>query len=168
MFGVVAIGILALAGDKEATQQQLGVAMVVLGGTGIAVGLLAVTVAARATADPVECVRRALEKVQQGDFDVRVPVYDGTQIGQLQLGFNAMVSGLAERERIRETFGTYVDPDVAEHILQEGTSLAGEEVEVTVMFIDVRDFTGVRRAHPAGTGGRRGQRAVRADRPDHP
>ena len=141
VFGVVAIGILALAGDKEATQQQLGVAMVVLGGTGIAVGLLAVTVAARATADPVESVRRALEKVQQGDFDVRVPVYDGTQIGQLQLGFNAMVSGLAERERIRETFGTYVDPDVAEHILQEGTSLSGEEVEVTVMFVDVRDFT---------------------------
>jgi len=141
VFGVVAIGILALTGDHEATREQLGVAMVVLGGTGIAVGLLAVTVAARATADPVESVRRALAEVQRGQFDVRVPVYDGTQIGQLQLGFNAMVAGLAERERIREAFGTYVDPDVAEHILEEGTNLAGEEVEVTVMFIDIRDFT---------------------------
>jgi adenylate cyclase len=149
VFGVVAIGILALAGDKEATQQQLGVAMVVLGGTGIAVGLLAVTVAARATADPVESVRRALAEVQRGQFDIRVPVYDGTQIGQLQLGFNAMVSGLAERERIRDAFGTYVDPDVAEHILEEGTNLAGEEVEVTVMFIDIRDFTSFAESTPA-------------------
>jgi adenylate cyclase len=69
-------------------------------------------------------------------------VYDGTQIGQLQLGFNAMVGGLAEREQLRQAFGTYVDPDVAEKVLKEGTSLEGEEVEVTVMFVDVRDFTG--------------------------
>ena len=87
-------------------------------------------------------VRRALARVQQGEFDVRVPVYDGTQIGQLQLGFNQMVAGLAERERIREMFGTYVDAEVAEHILQEGGILEGEEVEVTIMFIDVRDLTG--------------------------
>jgi adenylate cyclase len=52
-----------------------------------------------------------------------------------------MVAGLRERDRIREAFGTYVDPDVAQHILEEGTALEGEEVEVTAMFIDVRDFT---------------------------
>jgi adenylate cyclase len=140
--GVVAIGVLALTGDPSATRHQLGVAMVVLGGTGIGVGLLAVTVAARATADPVDSVRRALQRVQSGDFGVRVPVYDATQIGQLQLGFNEMVAGLAERERIREAFGTYVDPDIAARVLEEGTNLAGEQVEVTIMFIDIRDFTG--------------------------
>jgi adenylate cyclase len=52
-----------------------------------------------------------------------------------------MAAGLRERERIRETLGTYVDRDVADHILSEGTSLEGEEVEVTLMFLDVRDFT---------------------------
>jgi adenylate cyclase len=87
-------------------------------------------------------VRRALSEVGQGRFEVHVPVYDGTQIGQLQLGFNQMVGGLAERERIRSAFGTYVDPAVMAHILSEGTNLEGEEVEVTVMFVDVRDFTG--------------------------
>ena len=142
VFGMVAIGILALSGDPSSTRRQLGITMVVLGGIGISVGLLAVTVAARATADPVDSVRRALARVKRGDFDVRVPVYDGTQIGQLQLGFNEMVSGLAERDRIRDAFGTYVDPDVAAHILEEGTDLGGEQVEVTIMFIDIRDFTG--------------------------
>jgi adenylate cyclase len=123
--------------------------MVALGGIGIVVGLNAVTLAARATADPVDSVRRALAEVQKGHFDVRVPVYDGTQIGQLQLGFNAMVEGLAEREKIRETFGAYVDPDVAEHILKEGTDLAGEEIEVTIMFLDIRDFTAFAEQTPA-------------------
>ena len=149
VFGMVAIGILVLSGDREASSHQLAVAMVALGGIGITVGLLAVTVAARATADPVESVRRALAEVQRGDFDVRVPVYDGTQIGHLQLGFNAMVAGLAERDRIREAFGTYVDPDVAEQILDEGIKLAGESVEVTVMFLDIRSFTAFAESTPA-------------------
>jgi adenylate cyclase len=141
VIGIVAIGILGLTGDPASSRHQLGVAMVVLGGVGISVGLLAVAVAARATADPVDSVRRALARVQRGEFDVRVPVYDGTQIGQLQLGFNQMVAGLAERERIREVFGTYVDPDVAAQVLEEGTDLAGQQVEVTIMFIDIREFT---------------------------
>jgi adenylate cyclase len=142
VIGLVAVGILQLSGENHATSSQLGVAMVVLGGIGIAVGVLAVTLAARATADPLDSVRAALASVQRGEFDVRVPVYDGTQIGQLQLGFNQMVAGLAERERIREMFGTYVDAEVADHILREGGTLEGEEVEITVMFIDVRNFTG--------------------------
>jgi adenylate cyclase len=149
VLGVVGIGIVALSSPGIASRHQLGVAMIVLGGAGIAVGLLAVTVAARATADPVNSVRRALATVQRGEFDVRVPVYDGTQIGQLQLGFNAMVGGLAERERIREAFGTYVDPDVAKRVLKEGTKLDGEEIEVTIVFIDIRDFTGFAERTPA-------------------
>ncbi|HWD85628.1 MAG TPA: adenylate/guanylate cyclase domain-containing protein [Solirubrobacteraceae bacterium] len=149
LFGIVAIGLLALTHSPSLTTHPehgvtaLGVAMVVLGGVGLAVGLLAVVVVARTTATPLDSVRRALKEVEQGHFHVRVPVYDGTQIGQLQLGFNNMVAGLRERERIREAFGAYVDPDVADRILEEDDlHLDGEEVEVTVMFIDMRDFTG--------------------------
>ena len=139
--GLLAIGASVLAGE-EGTRHQLAIAMVALGGTALGVGFLAVVVAARATADPINSVTRAMGELQRGDFDVRTQPYDGTQIGQLQLGFNDMAAGLAERERIREAFGTYVDHNVAEHILREGTDLAGEEVEVTLLFLDVCDFTG--------------------------
>jgi adenylate cyclase len=149
VLGLVLLGIVAFVGAYNETVSSLRLAMVVLGGVGIAVGLLATILAARTTADPIESVRRALASVQRGDFDVRVPVYDGSQIGQLQLGFNEMVAGLAERERIREAFGTYVDQEVAAHILEEGVDLSGEEVEVTLMFIDVRDFTAFAERTPA-------------------
>ena len=52
-----------------------------------------------------------------------------------------MVRGLAEREALREAFGSYVDPDVAERVLREGELLEGEQVEATMLFVDIRDFT---------------------------
>jgi adenylate cyclase len=117
------------------------VAVIVLCGIGVVVGFATVSAVARATAGPILGVSRALRRVQDGDLDVSVPVYDATEIGRLQVGFNAMVVGLRERERIRDAFGTYVDPAIAELILREGTDLDGEELEVTVMFIDIRGFT---------------------------
>ena len=70
-----------------------------------------------------------------------MPVTTGDELGELAASFNQMVEGLAERERIREAFGTYLDKEVAEYILSEGFTEEGVEVEVTVLFCDVRDFT---------------------------
>ena len=106
----------------------------------LVVGLFTLVVATRSVAERVGELRRALARVRAGDFAARVVVDDASEIGRLQVGFNAMTAGLAERERIREVFGTYVDRDVAEHILQ-GAALQGDEVEVTLMFVDVRSFT---------------------------
>jgi adenylate cyclase len=147
--GLAALGILALAGDPTLTKHNLGVSTIALTTTGIVIGLLAVGLAVRTTAEPISSVRRGLARVQRGDFDVRVPVYDASEIGQLQLGFNDMVAGLAERERIRDAFGTYVDPDVADRIISGGTDFAGEQVDVSCMFIDVRGFTPFAERTPA-------------------
>jgi adenylate cyclase len=52
-----------------------------------------------------------------------------------------MARGLAERERLRYAFGAFVDPKFTERVLREGTDLAGEDVEVSLLFTDVRGFT---------------------------
>jgi adenylate cyclase len=137
----------ATAADSELAQLGLGLAAAVVVTFTIAVpliGLLADSVAA-----PVGRLQQATERVGRGDFDTRVPVGSTDETGRLARSFNGMVAGLAERERIRDTFGTYVDRDIAEHILEEGTDLSGEEVEVTVMFVDVRGFTGFAERTPA-------------------
>ena len=143
--GVPLLGMLLVAiytvGGEDIDRRELALTVLGLGALGLVVGLLAVILAVRAAADPINSVRDALSKVEGGDLEVEVPVYDASELGLLQAGFNRMVEGLRERERIREAFGTYVDPDVAEHILNEGTALEGEEVEVTLMFLDVWDFT---------------------------
>jgi adenylate cyclase len=52
-----------------------------------------------------------------------------------------MAIGLGERERLRDAFGTFVDPGLAERVIEEGTDLSGDEVEASMLFLDVRDFT---------------------------
>jgi adenylate cyclase len=108
-----------------------------------------VVLLADSVARPIGDLRAAAERVGGGDLDVRVPVVSVDETGALARSFNAMVEGLRERERIRDAFGTYVDREVAEHILSEGTALTGEEVEVTMLFLDIRNFTGYAERSPA-------------------
>ncbi len=104
--------------------------------------LLIVLRLTRSLLAPVDDLVEAAGRVERGELTVKVPVTTSDELGRLARAFNKMVAGLAERERLREAFGTYLDRDVAEHILSEGTNLDGEDVDVTLMFIDVRDFTG--------------------------
>jgi adenylate cyclase len=137
---LVAIAVAFLGrGDSRGDELVWPVLFLVL--AGLFAGGVLTAAAARSIADPVDRVRAAVARVEEGSLDEEVLVDDGGEIGFLQAGFNRMVAGLRDRERIRDAFGTYVDRDVAEHILREGTNLAGEEVEVTAMFIDIAGFT---------------------------
>ena len=88
-------------------------------------------------------------RVGEGDYDVAVPVTTADEIGELAASFNGMVPGLRERERIREAFGTYLDEEVAEYILSDGFSERGEAVDVSILFCDVKDFSGYAASAPA-------------------
>jgi adenylate cyclase len=121
---------------------RVALSLLILSAVGLALGFAAMWIAGRSLVEPVEIVRKAVGRVQRGELDTEIPVYDGSEVGLLQAGFNQMTAGLRERERIREAFGTYLDREVAEHILSSEMALEGEEVEVTAMFIDIRDFTG--------------------------
>ena len=98
-------------------------------------------VLADAVSGPVIDLRDATRRVGAGDLAVRVPVVSTDETGELAAAFNAMVTGLGERERLREAFGAFVDPALTERVLAEGTDLRGEEVEASVLFLDVRAFT---------------------------
>jgi adenylate cyclase len=127
---------------------QLVVTMLALGGVALTVGLLMTFFAARATADPVMSVRRALKRVEEGDLDVEVPVYDGSEVGLLQAGFNRMVEGLRERERVRDLFGRHVGEDVAREALERGIEMGGEVRDVAVLFVDVVGSTTIAATRP--------------------
>ena len=70
-----------------------------------------------------------------------MPVTTADEFGELSSAFNQMVDGLAERERLREAFGAYLDEEVARHIISEDYDPAGHEVDVSLVFCDVQDFT---------------------------
>jgi adenylate cyclase len=96
---------------------------------------------AGSVAAPISALRDATQRLGRGDLSTRVPVATTDETGALARSFNAMAIGLGERERLREAFGTFVDPELTERVLEEGTDLAGEEVEASMLFLDVRGFT---------------------------
>ena len=90
---------------------------------------------------PLGDLSRALDRVNEGDFTASVAVTTGDELGDLAASFNEMTAGLREREKIREAFGTYLDREIAEYILSDGFDEEGVEVDVSILFCDVEDFT---------------------------
>ncbi|UYN96306.1 MAG: adenylate/guanylate cyclase domain-containing protein [Enhydrobacter sp.] len=107
---------------------------------GVAITVFFIT---RSLLRPIRNLSAAMGKVAEGDLSQRVPVTSNDEVGQLTGQFNDMVEGLRERERIRETFGRYVDENVAATILRrQGQGvLAGETGEATILFTDIAGFT---------------------------
>ena len=136
LLGLVIGGILQLA-DPDATETQLAVVMIVLGATGLVVGLMVAVLSARRVADPVRSVRRGMALVQAGKLDTRLEVFDGSELGLLQAGFNEMAAGLRERERLRDLFGRHVGVEVAQSALERGAQLGGEVRDVAILFVDM-------------------------------
>jgi adenylate cyclase len=147
VLGVAVIGVVGLTKPGVDTE-YIAAAAAFLGTVALAVGMLAAVLAARAIADPVTAVRRALEKVERGELDAELEVDDGSEVGLLQAGFNRMADGLREREQIRDLFGRHVGRDVASIALRDGTKLGGEERDVAALFIDIVGSTSMALAMP--------------------
>jgi adenylate cyclase len=88
-------------------------------------------------AEPIRSVRAGLARIEAGEADVEVPVYDASEVGLLQAGFNQMAAGLRERERLRDLFGRHVGEDVAREALAGEIKLGGELRDAAVLFVDI-------------------------------
>ena len=136
--GVVVSG---LSTDGAASLAELGVDVAVAIAVAFTVSLGLTVLLTKSILGPVEDLLGATERVKRGDLDARAPLVSADELGALSGSFNEMVQGLSEREALREAFGSYVDPEVADRVIEEGELLEGEEREATVMFVDVRAFT---------------------------
>lgn len=98
----------------------------------------------RALTLPLARLDRGMERVAGGDLAVRLPVTSNDEVGRALSGFNEMVTGLAERQYLRDTFGKYVSKSVAAAILddRERKGRAADTLaEATLMFTDIEGFT---------------------------
>jgi class 3 adenylate cyclase len=139
--GVPVIGIALLAIFElllgNLTETQFGVGVLIVSSATLIFGFILMWILAWLTATPVRVVRAALRRAERGDLRGDLVVFDGTELGELQRGFNAMVDGLRERERVRDLFGRHVGREVALAAEREKPKLGGEERHVAVVFIDI-------------------------------
>ncbi len=96
----------------------------------------------RRITQPLLQLIRGAETVAAGEFPEGIRIQTQDELQKFGDTFNAMVIQLKDRERLRETFGKYVSVEVARRLLDSGkVDLGGEEIEATVLFCDIRNFT---------------------------
>ena len=119
-----------IPGELQPAVFVLALSAMVTGAFGTAFVIMSVV-------DPIKELQDAINRVRRGEINTQVDIYDGSEIGVLQAGFNEMMRGLRERQRVRDIFGRYVGSEVAQKALEEKPELGGEDRKVAVVFVDV-------------------------------
>ncbi len=127
---------------------SLNVPILVVSLAALLLGLPTMILTSRSIADPLNEVVDAMAEVEHGRINTHLGVYERSQIGRLQSGFNRMIAGLAERDRLRDLFGRHVGADVAHRAIEEGASLSGDVVEAAILFIDLVGSTQLAESRP--------------------
>jgi adenylate cyclase len=136
VFGILLLGVSTLS-FWHLTERQLASAVIISTAIVLVLGAVLTSILAWLTVTPVRAVNSALNRVEQGDFDCNLVVFDGTELGELQRGFNAMANGLREREHLRDVFGRHVGREVAQAAEGKQIQLGGEERYAAVLFVDI-------------------------------
>ena len=141
---VVSLSLLLLIPDATRQTPWFGVAV---GVVAIVFAMVVVWMFNRLVAVPVRRLKQAAMQVADGNLNVRVNMLRADEFGPLVEQFNLMVEGLREREHLQETFGRHVGKEAAQQILKQDAQLTGVEQVITVMFVDIRNFTEHSSAH---------------------
>ena len=96
---------------------------------------------------PIKTIDSAAQRIGNGDLDVSLPEDGGhDELSRLSITFNEMVKGLREREKMQ----AYVSDSVLEAVKDNGDQSvhAGKQIEATILFSDIRNFTGLSESNP--------------------
>ena len=106
----------------------------------VAFSLLSAWLLARLVIRPIHHLRLAAKKVGEGHLETQIDLQRSDDFGMLIAEFNRMVKGLKEKERVQTMFGRHVGRSAARTILSS-SGLSGSNREISVMFVDIRNFT---------------------------
>jgi len=129
------------SGEQDAAYLALQAALLIIGAIALAITLGGSIRIARTITRPVAEIAAAARKVARGNYEISLPRAGRDEIGELNRAFRSMVHGLVERDTMRDVLGKVASPEVVEQLLDGRVALGGQELDATVMFVDLRDFT---------------------------
>lgn len=89
----------------------------------------------------------AMEKVAHGNFTIRIEDNNDDEVGHLVEAFNRMVAQLHDLEESRDLLSRTMSPEVRQVLMEKGLDFRGITQTVSVLFIDIRDFTRITESH---------------------
>jgi adenylate cyclase len=92
---------------------------------------------------PIRQLSEMAKALGMGRFSHRVKSVRNDEFGDLAFAFNRMAEDLDMKEKIKDSFGRYVTPEIVNLILAnpENQWMKAATVEASVLFVDIRGFT---------------------------
>jgi len=111
----------------------------------VLLGLAVAALVSNRLSRPMRSLASAMRDVQGGNLNIQLPVNSTDEVGRLTDSFNFFVQELRSKERMKQTFGKYIDPRILEQVLAESgeAAVASGRREMTVLFADLVGFTGL-------------------------
>jgi class 3 adenylate cyclase len=138
------LGALKIAVRRQSIEDFIGTSrnlFALCGLIAVLAGVLMAQAIGGAVAAPVSQLAEGTRRVGQGDLSVRFRLDTRDELAILANAYNQMVTGLREREWLRDMFGRFVSQEVAEAIRTGQVKLEGENRVISVLFCDIRGFT---------------------------
>jgi class 3 adenylate cyclase/HAMP domain-containing protein len=109
----------------------------------VAVGLLLTLVTVAWLTRPIGKLVSGVAAIAGGDFDTRLPVSSGDELGELTQSFNNMAVSLGQNAMLKGAFTRYVSDAALQQILSDPskTGLHSQRVLATIYTSDMREFT---------------------------
>ncbi|MBD8506075.1 adenylate/guanylate cyclase domain-containing protein [Hoyosella sp. G463] len=148
---VVALMVLAAEAllHDDLDRDTLAFAILATGVIVLVFGALLAALAGASVVASVKVVRDGMARIEAGDLEAQVPVFDGTELGDLQSGFNSMSRGLSERSRLRDLFDRHLGQQLARHVLESPGKQHRTHHAVAALCIDLAGPTSVAEHRPA-------------------
>lgn len=91
---------------------------------------------------PINELREGVVAVGMGNFDHRVRIKRQDELGELGRAINRMAEDLSLKNKITDSFGRYVTPEIVDLILAHPDRqwMRASRVNVSVLFVDIRGF----------------------------
>jgi class 3 adenylate cyclase len=135
--GIVVLVMLRANGWIVQADAPIETPVLVLALVAVVLGMRAIILVSTSISDPVHEVVDAMAEVERGRLGQMIEVYERSELGHLQSGFNRMVAGLQERDQLRDLFGRHVGEEVVRRAIDANESVSGDEREVAILFIDL-------------------------------
>jgi adenylate cyclase len=114
-----------------------------LSGAVLCIAVLFIWFFSKTISAPLKSLAAAAERIKGGEFEQKLEAKGKDEISLLTERFVEMGHGLAERERLRDSFGRFTNKTIAEQAMRGELTLGGETKQVTIFFSDIRSFTAI-------------------------